>query len=179
MLPTGPSVPTSWWDQHAWVAPPFSCPYQHCIPFVLSPLHVLSKTDFSYASSDPSRNREFMELAWPWGELHYHIAPFNWMWHPDEKDETGDKQGCSVSLRSWLGTLRNENEGALPHHRARPWAPPSPWLKWAGIQRANALLKGSHASSVTSVFEKPVHAAIARKKKKKAKSNPEWIILPP
>lgn len=45
-------------------------------PFVHHPLRVLSKRHFFYPSSDPWHNREFMELAWPWGEvLHHYIDP--------------------------------------------------------------------------------------------------------
>lgn len=64
-------MPASWWDQHAQV-PPFGALTNTAFLFVHCPLRVLSKIDFFYPSSDPSCNREFMELAWPWGEVLHH-----------------------------------------------------------------------------------------------------------
>lgn len=120
-----------------------------------------------------------MDLAWPWCEvLNHYVDPLiesHSLMRRMKQDETGDKQGCSVSLRSWLGTLRRENKGALSHHGVRLQAPPSPWLRWAGIQIADALLKSGHASSITSVFEKLAHATIG--KKKSAKSMHGWSPL--
>lgn len=87
------------------------------------------------------------------------------MSHPDEKDETGDKQGCSVSEElAWYPEKRKQ--GCTPTAQSEASGTSSPLAEVSWLQRADALPKGSHASSVTSVSEKPVHATIGEKKKK-------------
>lgn len=100
-------------------------------PFVNHLLHVLSKRDFFYSSSDPSHNREFMELAWPRGELlHHHIDPLIES-HSQMRKMKQETTGAALSLwGAGLVPQEGKTRVCLQHSEALGASKPLAEVSW-------------------------------------------------